>query len=176
MKNSFKKMALSIGLSTMALGLVATTCVAEQLKVDANLSDYVKVQGVAGNLNSVGSDTLNNLMTFWAESYRKKYPNVRIQIEGKGSSTAPPALISGTAQIGPMSRTMKGEELDAFEKQFGYKPTPIRVAVDGPAEAPAVLMWNGARCTLAMWDLVVERMASRFRTVRFDIVPIDSVP
>jgi phosphate transport system substrate-binding protein len=78
------------------------------------------VSGVAGNLNSIGSDTLNNLMTLWAETFRAKYPNVRIQIEGKGSSTAPPALIDGTAQVGPMSRPMKPTEIDAFEKKFGY--------------------------------------------------------
>ena len=88
---------------------------------------------MSGNLNSVGSDTLNNLMTFWAEGYRKEYPNIRIQIEGKGSTTAPPALIQGTSQLGPMSRTMKAEEIDAFEKKYGYKPTAVRVAVDGLA-------------------------------------------
>jgi phosphate transport system substrate-binding protein len=133
MKNSIKKMALSAALSIMALGLVTTTSLAEQLKVDANLSDYVKVQGVAGNLNSVGSDTLNNLMTFWAESFRKKYPNVNIQIEGKGSSTAPPALIEGTSQLGPMSRKMKDKEEQAFEAKFGFKPTVIGVALDSLA-------------------------------------------
>jgi phosphate transport system substrate-binding protein len=72
-------------------------------------------------------------MTFWAEGFQKQYPNVRIQIEGKGSSTAPPALISGTAQLGPMSRAMKAEEIDEFEKKYGYKPSVIRVAVDGLA-------------------------------------------
>ena len=65
-------------------------------------------------------------MTLWAEGFQKQYPNVRIQIEGKGSSTAPPALISGTAQLGPMSREMKAEEIDEFEKKYGYKPTAIR--------------------------------------------------
>ena len=115
MKNRMKKMALMVSLSALALGLIATPGMTEQLKVDANLSDYVKVQGVAGNLNSVGSDTLNNLMTFWAESFRKHYPNVNIQIEGKGSSTAPPALIEGTSQLGPMSRKMKDKEVQAFE-------------------------------------------------------------
>jgi len=79
------------------------------------------VSGISGNLNSVGSDTLNNLMTFWAEGFKKVYPNVNIQIEGKGSATAPPALIEGTSQLGPMSRPMKNEEIDAFEKKFGYK-------------------------------------------------------
>ncbi|PLX93969.1 MAG: phosphate-binding protein [Desulfuromonas sp.] len=103
------------------------------LEVDVNLSDYVKVQGVAGNLNSVGSDTLNNMMTFWAEGFRKKYPNVNIQIEGKGSSTAPPALIEGTSQLGPMSRKMKNKEVQKFEAKFGYKPTTIGVALDSLA-------------------------------------------
>lgn len=100
------------------------------VKVDENLPAYVKVEGVAGNLNSIGSDTLNNLMTYWAESFRKAYPNVNIQIEGKGSNTAPPALTEGTAQIGPMSREMKAEEAEAFEKKHGYKPTKIGVALD----------------------------------------------
>ena len=105
----------------------------EAIKLDPNLRSYAKVSGVSGNLNSIGSDTLNNLMTLWAEGFRKQYPNVKIQIEGKGSSTAPPALIEGTAQIGPMSRQMKGSELDAFEKKFKYKPTAFPVAIDALA-------------------------------------------
>lgn len=106
---------------------------AESIKVDPALKAYAKAGGVSGNLDSVGSDTLNNLMTFWTEKFKEFYPNVNIQVEGKGSSTAPPALISGTAQLGPMSRKMKGKEVDAFEKKFGYKPTPVRVAVDALA-------------------------------------------
>src|SRR6266545_670755 len=93
-------------------------------KLDPALTPYKPVSGVSGNVSSIGSDTLNNLMTLWAESFNKFYPNAKIQIEGKGSSTAPPALISGTAQLGPMSREMKGSEIDAFEKKYGYKPTP----------------------------------------------------
>ena len=105
----------------------------EPIKLDPNLKSYAKVSGVTGNLNSIGSDTLNNLMTLWAEGFHKQYPNVKIQIEGKGSSTAPPALIEGTAQIGPMSRPMKGTEVDAFEKKFKYKPTAFPVAIDALA-------------------------------------------
>jgi len=102
-------------------------------KVDAKIQGYKTVSGVTGNLNSIGSDTLNNLMTLWAESFKKFYPNVNVQIEGKGSSTAPPALISGTAQLGPMSRPMKGTEIDKFEEKYGYKPTAIRTSVDALA-------------------------------------------
>jgi len=104
-----------------------------QVAVDPALKPYEKVSGVSGNLNSVGSDSLNNLMTLWAEGFRAMYPNVNIQIEGKGSSTAPPALIEGTAQLGPMSRAMKAAEIDAFEKKYGHKPSEVKVAIDALA-------------------------------------------
>jgi len=99
-------------------------------RVDPELPSYRPVAGVSGTLNSVGSDTLNNLMTLWAEAFQKVYPNVRIEIEGKGSSTAPPALTEGTARLGPMSREMKHTELDAFEARHGYKPYRVSVALD----------------------------------------------
>ncbi|MDH5571329.1 MAG: phosphate ABC transporter substrate-binding protein PstS family protein [Gammaproteobacteria bacterium] len=104
-----------------------------EAKVDANLADYKVESGVSGNLSSVGSDTLANLMTLWAEEFKRAYPNVNIQIQAAGSSTAPPALTEGTSNIGPMSRKMKDKELEAFEKKFGYKPTAIRVAIDALA-------------------------------------------
>src|SRR5512134_3693065 len=129
MKQNLK--AASLTLAAILGGSVLL--VGQAAKVDPALKAYAKTSGVSGNLNSVGSDTLNNLMTLWAEGFQKQYPNVRIQIEGKGSSTAPPALISGTAQLGPMSRPMKSSEIDEFEKRYGYKPTAIRVALDGLA-------------------------------------------
>jgi len=99
-------------------------------EVDAKVKAYEKVSGISGNLNSVGSDTLNNLMTYWAEGFQKEYPNVKVQTKGEGSATAPPALTEGTAQLGPMSRVMKDTELEAFEKKHGFKPTRISVALD----------------------------------------------
>ena len=119
--------------AVLAIVLTQGVAVAQQVKLDPDLARYKTVSGVSGNISSVGSDTLNNLMTHWAESFQKFYPNAKVQIEGKGSSTAPPALISGTAQLGPMSREMKGTELDAFEKKYGYKPTALRTAVDALA-------------------------------------------
>lgn len=98
--------------------------------LDPGLPEYQPVSGVSGTLDSVGSDSLNNLMTLWAEAFRAVYPSVNIQIEGKGSSTAPPALIQGTAQLGPMSREMKNTETDKFEARFGYKPFKVGVALD----------------------------------------------
>jgi phosphate transport system substrate-binding protein len=111
-------------------GLVFAGNVSAGPGVDPALPDYEKVSGVSGNLSSVGSDTLNNLMTLWAEAFKGYYPNVNIQIQGAGSSTAPPALIEATANFGPMSRMMKAKEIEEFEKKFGYKPTAVGTSVD----------------------------------------------
>ena len=124
------KSATALALATL---FTASTAPAEVVTVEAGIKPYAKTSGVTGNLNSIGSDTLNNLMTLWAEGFKAQYPNVNIQIEGKGSATAPPALIEGTSQLGPMSREMKATEIDAFEKKFGYKPTAYKVAIDSLA-------------------------------------------
>jgi len=120
----------AIGLICLLIGTVAF---AQQVTVETGISPYQRTSGVSGNINSIGSDTMNNLMALWGEAFQKMYPNARIQIEGKGSSTAPPALISGTAQFGPMSRPMRATEIDQFESKFGYKPTEIRTAYDALA-------------------------------------------
>jgi len=105
----------------------------EAVTVDAAIPKYKKTGGTSGSGSSIGSDTRTNLMTLWAEAFARYYPNVKVQVEGKGSSTAPPALIAGTAQFGPMSRAMKQEEIDKFEQRFGYKPTVIRTSIDALA-------------------------------------------
>jgi phosphate transport system substrate-binding protein len=125
------KQALAAAATAALLAVPAVATHAQTL--DPKLPDYRTVSGVSGNLKSIGSDTLNNLMTLWAEGFRATYPNVKIEIEGKGSGTAPPALVAGTAQFGPMSRPMRATESDAFEKKFGYKPAAFRVAVDALA-------------------------------------------
>ncbi|MGB1906189.1 MAG: PstS family phosphate ABC transporter substrate-binding protein [Spongiibacter sp.] len=101
--------------------------------VDPNLPVYQKSAGVSGNVSSVGSDTLANLMTLWSEDFKRVYPNVNVQIQAAGSSTAPPALTEGTSNMGPMSRKMKDKEIEAFESKFGYKPTAVPVAIDALA-------------------------------------------
>lgn len=118
-----------------AVVAVAGTIVlgAQALRVDSTLPAYQRASGVSGSLSSVGSDTMINMMTLWAETFRKFYPNVKIQVEGKGSTTAPPALISGTSQFGPMSRAMRATEIDQFEAKYGYKPTELRTSYDALA-------------------------------------------
>ncbi|GIK52477.1 MAG: phosphate-binding protein PstS [Planctomycetota bacterium] len=122
--------ALALGVSTFGFSARAARA---DVKIEEAIEKYKPVAGVSGTLSSVGSDTLNNLMTFWSEGFKKHYPNVTFAVEGKGSSTAPPALIDGTADIGPMSREMKAEEIKKFEDKFGYKPSLVGVAVDALA-------------------------------------------
>ncbi|MBL4591113.1 MAG: phosphate ABC transporter substrate-binding protein [Phycisphaerales bacterium] len=98
--------------------------------IDPNLPKYEATSGVSGNIKSIGSDTMNNLMTLWGEEFRRFYPSVKVEVEGKGSSTAPPALIEGQASFGPMSRAMKSSEMDKFEAAKGYQPVAVRAAID----------------------------------------------
>lgn len=124
-----QKLTAAIAMSG-ALLLGTTAIASAQMTVDPSLPEYTPTSGVSGSMNSIGSDTLNNLMTLWAEGYRAFYPNVSIEIQGAGSGTAPPALIQGTAQFGPMSRAMRATEIEEFEARYGYAPTPIRGAID----------------------------------------------
>jgi phosphate transport system substrate-binding protein len=126
-----KKLLSAVGL--VSASLLALSAHAQAVQVDPNLPVYQKAAGVSGNFTSIGSDTLNNLMTLWAEEYKRLYPNVNIQIQGAGSSTAPPALTEGTSNFGPMSRLMSAKEVEGFEKKHGYKPTPVPVAIDALA-------------------------------------------
>ena len=120
-----KGMRAAMGLVLMA-GLAASAARA----AETELPDFEPKAGVAGDLASVGSDTLNNLMAFWSEAIGKHYPNVRVTVEGKGSGTAPPALAAGAAQIGPMSRHMTVAEIEEIERRRGAKPIEITVAID----------------------------------------------
>ena len=117
----------------VAGAVAAAPLVGHSVDIAPDIPTYAPASGVSGNLSSVGSDTLANLMTLWAEGFKKHYPNVNIQIQAAGSSTAPPALTEGTSNLGPMSRMMKDKEVESFEKRFGYKPTPVRVAIDALA-------------------------------------------
>jgi phosphate transport system substrate-binding protein len=127
-----RRCLVSITVATALVLAAGVTLVhaAEALKVDAGLASYKSATGVSGTIKGVGSDTMNNLMALWGEDFRKSYPNVNIEVEGKGSSTAPPALIGGTSTFGPMSRVMKSQEIDEFEAKYGYKPTALRAAID----------------------------------------------
>lgn len=133
MKKTFQLKSLILGFGFASTAFLAGGAVAAPATVDPSLPDYTAASGVSGNISSVGSDTLANLMTLWAEEFGKQYPSVNVQIQAAGSSTAPPALTEGTSNLGPMSRKMKDNEIDEFESKYGYKPTAIPVAIDALA-------------------------------------------
>jgi len=103
---------------------------APSLADNTMLPKYSKVAGITGELTTVGSDTLAGMTTLWVEEFKQLYPSVNGQVQASGSSTAPPALTERTAQFGPMSRPMRNREIEAFEREHGYKPTELRVAID----------------------------------------------
>src|SRR5437879_5228830 len=149
-----KTCATVLALAVVAAG--AGAFAAGPPRLDPALVPYQAVSAVSGNINSIGSDTLNNLMTLWAETFNRFYPNAKIQIEGKGSSMASFGFIAGTAQLGPMFRAMKGTEIDQFEKKYGYKPTQVRTSVD--AFAVFVNKDNPIKCmTMAQVDAVFSK-------------------
>jgi len=123
----------------MKLRLIATALAASlaaknaAIALDANLPAYQAVSDISGQIKSVGSDTLKNEMALWASGFEGLYPGVKIEIESKGSATAPPALLEGASLFGPMSRPMNAEEVRIFESVYGYKPAHVRVAADALA-------------------------------------------
>ncbi|MGW8258166.1 MAG: PstS family phosphate ABC transporter substrate-binding protein, partial [Thermoguttaceae bacterium] len=125
-----KRLGILAFCGSVVMFSLTTSVWAANVAVDPGVKPYEKVSGISGNLNSIGSDTLNNLMTYWGEAFEKAYPNVKVQVKGEGSATAPPALTEGTSQLGPMSRKMKVKELETFERKHGFKPTRFSVALD----------------------------------------------
>lgn len=95
-----------------------------------NAQEYQVRSGINGTITSMGSDTMSNLLSVWAEEFQSAYPQVNFQIQAAGSGTAPPAMIQGTANIGPMSRELKSIEQQAFFQKYGYEATMVPVALD----------------------------------------------
>jgi phosphate transport system substrate-binding protein len=120
----------AVALSLILMLVAGSPALGEGVAIDKKLSPYKPTSAVSGSIKSIGSDTMNNLMTLWAEKFKSHYPSVAIEIEGKGSSTAPPAMINGTSTFGPMSRQMKPKEMAAFVDKFGYKATQLRTSID----------------------------------------------
>jgi len=123
------KSALKITTVMLMAVLLVSTAFAGAT-VDSTLAPYKNTVSVSGSIKSIGSDTMNNMMALWSEGFRVVHPGVKVEVEGKGSSTAPPALIAGTSNFGPMSRKMKAQEIEAFEQKFGYKPVQLRTSID----------------------------------------------
>ena len=122
-----------------AVGLMVIGCwlawyfVWRPFPVDAAIPHYTKAEQLSGHLMSVGSDTLADVMVLSSKGFMTIYPDVTVQLEHKGSATAPAALIDGKSQLAPMSRPMTDDEVAAFANKYGYRPTFYRIALDALA-------------------------------------------
>jgi phosphate transport system substrate-binding protein len=123
-------MKLSTFVAALAVNMIV---IPVAIALEPSLPAYQATSGLSGQIKSVGSDTLGNEVALWAKAFKELYPDVKIDVEAKGSLTAPPALLAGVSQFGPMSIPMTAEEVDAFEKKYGYRPSSFRVAVDALA-------------------------------------------
>jgi phosphate transport system substrate-binding protein len=123
-------MSTLLRIRVLAVLVICASVSLSAVDIDSRLPGYQPTTGVSGTIKTVGSDTMNNMMTLWAENFQRIYPHVQVEIEGKGSSTAPKALIEGRATFGPMSRQVKSSESDAFEQRFGYKPVQVATSID----------------------------------------------
>ena len=115
-----------------SLLVILLWCVGVAASAD-DLPNYDPADNLAGTIRSVGSDTMGPLVNSWAASFSKTHPEVRFDIESRGSGTGPQPLIDGTSDIAPMSREMTAGEKAAFEARHGYLPTQIRVGLDAVA-------------------------------------------
>lgn len=101
-------------------------------EVDPALPDYTPTDGLSASLVATGSDTLFNMVIFWAEEFQTLQPQLRITVEGKGSSTAWYGLMHG-ADLGMAARLFTEKEVASFRDKFGCPPTAIAVAMDALA-------------------------------------------
>ncbi len=96
--------------------------------LDPALKPYEPTMKVAGEIRSVGADTMEALTKLWIEGFSKVQPGATFTMEAKASGTAVPGLTEGRADIGPCAREVLPRELGPFEQKFGYKPFAVRVA------------------------------------------------
>jgi phosphate binding protein len=108
---------------------------ATPLLLDPRLPDYhyVAKGEVKGTIKSAGSDTMRRLLWRWIGDFQDLHPGATAQVKSLGSETAVPALLRDDADFGPMSRAMRPEEIEQFERKFRYKPTELLTAFDGVA-------------------------------------------
>jgi phosphate transport system substrate-binding protein len=104
-----------------------TTPASVETKLDAR---YRPSAVLSGRLRSIGSDTMDLIVASWERVFTQYHPGLRVVHEGRGSSTATPALLEGQSDFGPMSRAMQEPEVAKFRERFGYEPTQVRVAID----------------------------------------------
>jgi phosphate transport system substrate-binding protein len=111
-------------ISAICLGGLASAC------SPANKSEPGAPAATALTIRITGSDTMVNLVQAWAENYKKKHPEVSVQVAGGGSGVGFAGLIDGILDLAAASREIEPKELDRFAQKHGGKPKEFAVALD----------------------------------------------
>lgn len=114
-------------------GLAVVILLLAGASLSAALEEYKPEERLSGTLRFAGSDSLLTVLERWSVGFREFHPDVSFEIKSDGSGTAPHALTTGAADLGPMSRPMRQHERDEFSIVHGYEPVAVPVAVDGLA-------------------------------------------
>ncbi len=85
-------------------------------------------QGASGTIAIGGSSTVQPLAEKWGKAFEAKNPDVKITVQGGGSSAGVKGCAEGIFDIGAASREMKSSEADQWPELVA-----IHVAVDGVA-------------------------------------------
>jgi ABC-type phosphate transport system substrate-binding protein len=121
-------------------GLIGTAQLRAAGTIDPSLPGYRAEQAVAGELNSLGDNTMDGLMNDWLGAFQNRQPKVQkgAHWEFLGTALAVSALMFDLADIAPINRELWPSELLAYAKQFGAEmmKEPLFIRVAGGAFAP----------------------------------------
>ena len=97
-------------------------------------SGCAKEKGLEGNIQLVGSTSMEEMCIGLSEAYMEKQPGVTVSAEYVGSTAGMEALLGGSADIGTSSRNLTQEEKDAGAAENIVAKDGIAVVVN-PATA-----------------------------------------
>lgn len=98
--------------------------------LDPALNPYRPQEQLDGSISLMGSTTMTNIASAWAGQFELFYPDVEKKLEIRGSRGAVPAVMSGEATFGLLSRKVYDSEITAFTEKFGYAPKVVTVCLE----------------------------------------------
>ena len=122
------------GINFISARHLLTGCLLLGFAMTAHAVDNGKpAEPLTGRLTFIGSDTLSNLMSYWAAAFSAHNPSVSITLADPGGVAGIDALINETADLALTSSPFSSEQVEAFVSRFGYPPRVIPVAMDAVA-------------------------------------------
>jgi phosphate transport system substrate-binding protein len=102
------KKLLTLGVLVLVFALVLTGC--QKASEPAQENSENKQEALSGNITIAGSTSVQPLAEELAQAFMEKYPDVKIDVQGGGSSVGVQSAHEGVADIGNSSRELKDKE------------------------------------------------------------------